>query len=76
VAAITRAIDAINGVRYAVIASNSQGKPPEPPKPEPRPITPLERAMKRADFERRQAAHNALVARVLPKKRPPESPVH
>lgn len=69
VAALTNVLDAVRGVQHAIVAVNSEkGKAPEPPKPSPRPTTPLEKALKRAEFDRRKAKHNALVARVLPHK--------
>lgn len=77
VAVLTNVLDAVRGVQYAVIAANSEGgKAPEAPKPAPRPTTPLERAMRRADFERRKAKHESLVARLLPSKGRDGSPVH
>lgn len=70
VAAITSVLDAVNGVQHAIVAVNSpKGKAPEAPKPAPRPVTPLERALKRVEFDRRKQAHESLVARVLPHKR-------
>lgn len=68
VAALTNIYDAVRGVQWAVIAAASEKKPPEPPKPAPRPVTPLERALARAEFNRRREAHKSLVARVLPHK--------
>jgi hypothetical protein len=69
VAALTNVLDAVRGVQHAIVAVNSEkGKMPEPPKPSPRPTTPLERALKRAAFDRRKASHEALVARMLPRK--------
>jgi len=69
VAAMTNVFDAVRQVQHTLIAVNSEkGKVPEPPKPAPRPSTPLEAAMKTAAFRRRQARHEALVALVLPKK--------
>lgn len=69
VAALTNILDAVRGVTHAVVAVNSpKGKTPEPPKPAPRPVTPLERAMKAADFRRKKAKHESLVARMLPHK--------
>lgn len=77
VAALTNVFDAIQSVRHAIIAANSErGKAPEPPKPAPRPQTPLERAMKLAEFKRRKTSHEALAARVLPHKRQSQPPVH
>lgn len=68
VAATTRLIDAVNGVRYAVIAVQAGKKAGDPPKPERRPVTAIERAMRAAEFNRRKTAHESLVARVLPHK--------
>lgn len=68
VAAITRLTDAVNGVRYAVIAVQAGKKAGEPPKPERRPVTAIERAMRKAKFNARKTKHESLVARVLPHK--------
>lgn len=68
VAALTNVLDAVRGVQHVLIAVNSEGQAPDAPKPAPRPITPLERAMNRVDFESRKARHEALVARLLPHK--------
>lgn len=76
VAAITTLTDAVNGVRYAVIASASGGKAGEPPKPLARPRTPLETALALAEHRRRKAKHEALAARLLPHKRQSQTPVH
>lgn len=77
VAAITNVLDAVRAVQHAVVAVQApRDKQPEAPKPAPRPKTPLEKALKAAEFARRKAAHESLVARVLPKKSPPEDPVH
>lgn len=74
-AMLTNVYDAVRGVQHAVVAVQSErGKMPEPPKPAPRPVTPLERALKRAEYERRKAKHESLVARVLPKKRAVKAP--
>lgn len=71
VAALTNIFDAVRQVQHTLVAVNSEkGKTPEAPKPAPRPSTPLEAAIKRAQHERRKAKHEALVARVLP-PRPP-----
>lgn len=70
VAAITNVLDAVRGVQHAIVAVNSaKGKAPEPPKPAQRPITPLEKAIRRVEYDTRKAAHDALAARVLPHKR-------
>lgn len=76
VAVLTSILDATRGVQHAVIAAQHGKKAGEPPKPSPRPQTELQKAMKRAEYDRRKAAHESLVARVLPHKRPPEAPVH
>ena len=81
VAMLTNILDAVRGVQHAVIAVQSpKGKAPESPKPAPRPVTPLERALKLVEFNRRKAAHESLVARVLPHKaavkRESQPPVH
>lgn len=77
VAALTNILDAVRGVQHAVVAVQApKGKAPEAPKPAPRPTTPLERALKTAEYNRRKAAHEALVARVLPPKPPSQTPVH
>lgn len=68
VAALTNLLDAVNGVRYAVVATQLGKKAGDPPKPSRRPVTALEKAMRRAEYKRRQAAHESLVARVLPQK--------
>lgn len=69
VAALTNIFDAVRDVQHTLVAVNSEkGKTPDPPKRAPRPSTPLEAAMKRAAHNRRKAKHDALVARVLPKK--------
>lgn len=71
VAAITRNTDAVKEISYVLAAVNWDGKSakPSPPKPEPRPHTPLEGAITRADFNRRKASHEKLVKRLLPHKR-------
>lgn len=69
VAMLTNIYDAVRGVQHAVVAVQSaKGKAPEAPKPAPRPVTPLERAIKIAENSRRRAKHESLVARVLPHK--------
>lgn len=76
VAALTTLTDAVNSVRYAVTASAAGSKAGEPPKPMPRPQTPLETAMAVAEYRRRKAKHEALAARLLPHKRQSQTPVH
>ena len=71
VAALTQVLDAVNQVRYAVVAVQAGKKAGEPPKPARRPQTALEKAMRRAEYDRRKSAHESLVARVLPKRREP-----
>jgi len=69
VAALTNVVDAVHHVSWAVLAAQVGNKAGDPPKASPRPITPLEEALKRAQFQRRKAKHEAIVARVL--RRPP-----
>lgn len=72
VAVMTNILDAVRGVQHAVVAVQApKGKSPEPPKPSPRPVTPLERALKLAEYNRRKSSHEALVARMLPHKNKP-----
>jgi hypothetical protein len=72
VAVMTNVLDAVRQVTHAIVAVNSEkGKTPESPKPAPRPVTPLERAMRRAEFQRKKGAHERLVARLLPHKANP-----
>lgn len=76
VAAIVNLTDAVRSLEHTVVAvqaGKAAGKPPEPLQ---RPKTAMEMAVKRASFAARKAKHDALVARVLPKKAPPENPVH
>lgn len=69
VAALTNVFDAVRSLQHTLIAVNSEkGKAPEQPKPSPRPNTPLEAALKRAEYERRKRKHESLVARVLPQR--------
>lgn len=66
-AMLAKVIDAIKGVSYTVAAV--QGAKPSMPDPEPRPKTPIELEMKREEYARKKAAHEALVARLLPHKK-------
>lgn len=70
VSAIADLIDSVNAMNYTLKMVNSDPKKraPKPPDPYARPQTALEGATKRAKFERRQAKHDALVARLLPHK--------
>lgn len=76
VAALTNIFDAVRRVEYAIYAAQHGKKAGEPPEPVARPTTALEKALKRTEFSRRKTAHEKLVARVLPNKRPPGGPVH
>lgn len=67
VSALTEVLDAVRNVAYTVAAVNST-KRIEPPKPAQRPVTALDRLMKRERHEARQATHQKLVARLLPHK--------
>lgn len=68
VAVLTNVLDAVRDVQHAVYAAQYGKKAGDPPKRSPRPVTALERAMKRAEYQRRKAAHESIVARVLPHK--------
>jgi len=68
VAAITTLTDAVNSVRHAVIVAQVGDKAGKPPKPMPRPVTPYQQALKRREYERKRAKHEALVARLLPNR--------
>lgn len=68
VAKLTEVVDAVRGVRHAIIAVNSK-KAPDPPEPSPRPKTLLEAAIRRAEHDRKKSRHDALVKRMLPHKR-------
>lgn len=70
VAVMTKVLDAVNAVRYAVVAVQVGKKAGDPPKPARRPTTALEKAMRLAEFDRRKSVHESLVARVLPHKAP------
>lgn len=62
-------IDEIKRLRHVIIMANSEkGKAPKAPDPYPRPKSALDGATKRAEHARRQAAHEALAARLLPHK--------
>lgn len=74
-ATLTKILDAVRHVSYAVVASQHGKKAGEPPTPSPVPVTPLERAMRAADFAKRKASHESLVARVLPNKGKSKPPV-
>lgn len=69
VAAMKDVLDAINHLTYVLATVNSErGKGPKEPAPTKRPVTPLENAIKRAEYEIRKAKHDTLVARLLPHK--------
>ena len=72
VAALYGVWDAVRRLESAVFAS--QGGKVKEPEPLPRPVTALQKAMKRAEYQRRKAAHEALVARVLPRKKEVKGP--
>lgn len=69
VAVMTQVLDAVNRVAWTTIAAQVGKKAGEAPKPAVRPQTALEKAFRKAEYQRRQSAHDALVARVLPHKR-------
>lgn len=64
---LTSLIDAVRNVSYTVAATN--GAKTEQPAPAPRPQTALEIAIKRAEYERRKAKHEALADRLLPNRK-------
>lgn len=68
VAAITTLTDAVNSLRHAVIAVQVGNKAGDPPKPMPRPVTPFQIALKNAEYARKKAKHESLVARLLPNR--------
>lgn len=68
VAAITQLDDSVRQLIYVTTVAAGD-KTAKPPAPLPRPHTPLESAMKRADFAARKAKHQSIVERVLPHKR-------
>lgn len=76
VAALHNIIDAVRGVQHAVVAVQAGSSAGPPPDPMPRPATALDRAIKAAEFKRRQTKHESLVARVLPHKSRDAGPLH
>jgi hypothetical protein len=67
---LTDILDAVRRVEWATIAVGSpSGKAPKPPQPAPRPKSLLSSATKRAEHDKRLAAHKTLVQRLLPHKR-------
>lgn len=69
VAVMTSILDAVRQLDYHVCGFKLGKKAGAPPEPAPRPVTPLQAAMERARYDRRQSAHEKLVARVLPHKK-------
>jgi hypothetical protein len=65
---LTSLRDDVRGLQYVIRAANGDTKA-RPPAPLPRPTSPMQKALKRAEFNRRKQAHDDLVARVLPHKR-------
>lgn len=76
VAMLTNILDAVRGVQHAVVAVQAGKNAPPAPDPAQRPVTPLEKAMRRVEYQRRKAVHENLVARLLPHKGDSGSPVH
>jgi hypothetical protein len=69
VEAITALINEVRSLRLTFIAANSKAGAPVPKfEPYPIPQTAMMRVKERADYERRKRAHEALRARVLPRK--------
>jgi len=71
VAAIADLIDEVKALRHTTVMMGMDSKQPAPKPPEPylRPGSALQDALRRAEHNRRQAAHDSLVARMLPHKR-------
>lgn len=71
VAAMHDVLDAVRRIPWAIfMAQGGKKAAGDPPGPVPRPVTALDREIKRARNDDRQARHNALAARMLPHKRP------
>lgn len=68
VAKLHEVLNTLRHLEHTVAAVQIGKKAGQPPAPIPGPKTPLEKALKRAQFQRRKAAHESLVARVLPQK--------
>lgn len=69
VAAIADLIDEVKALRYVTISANTtKGPAPKPPEPYARPGSAIQDAMRRAETDRRWAAHRSLAARMLPHK--------
>ena len=66
VQALTQLTNAVNYTNYLTVQAN--GGKASPPAPLPTPRSPLEAAIRSANFSRRQASHEHLVARLLPHK--------
>lgn len=70
VSKLSQVLDAVRLVGHYIVATNSErGKQPAPPKADPRPMSPLEVALQRAEQSRRQESHDRLTKRLLPHKR-------
>ena len=66
-AMLTNVFDAVTSVRHAVIMVNSE-KRVDPPKPAPRPWTPLAAALAGAQRRQREQEHQSIVNRFLPNR--------
>jgi len=63
-------VDAVNALRHVTIVMGGDGKSqPKPPEPYTRPKSAIQEAMRRAEYDRRKAAHESLTLRLLPHKR-------
>lgn len=76
VATLTRILDAVRHLEYTVAAVQVGKAAGQPPAPSPYPKTALQALTDSARLATRKAKHEALVARLKPKKRPPEDPLH
>jgi hypothetical protein len=67
---LTRVVDAVKALHYLIPAA-AGSKSVKPPPPEPRPVTLLDSARRRAAYKVKKTRHEALAARMLPHKYPP-----
>jgi hypothetical protein len=64
---LAEVVDSINQLRITLIAANlERGKTPPKFEAYPRPKSALAKVRKLSEYERRKAAHEALVARLIP----------
>lgn len=73
-AKLTDILDAIRHLDHTTAAVQVGKAAGPPPEPSPRPITPIQRELKAAEYRRRKQNHETLVARLLPHKRASQTP--